>query len=155
LITPDVVALRERLEIPGMKVLQFGFGDKGAHIYLPHRYERNCVSYTGTHDNDTTANWWETLDADTKKHAEAYLGAQNRNVHWSLIRACLASPAQYAIVPFQDVLGLGADARMNTPSRPEGNWGWRYPAGALTKNCAEKLATLVDVTDREPLSAGK
>jgi 4-alpha-glucanotransferase len=155
LITPDVVALRERLEIPGMKVLQFGFGDKGAHIYLPHRYERNCVAYTGTHDNDTTASWWETLDEDKKKYAEAYLGSQNGDVHWVLIRACLASPAQYAIVPLQDVLGLGAEARMNTPSRPEGNWGWRYTAGMLTKDCAEKLATLVDVTDREPSPAGK
>jgi 4-alpha-glucanotransferase len=155
LITPDVSALRERLEIPGMKVLQFGFGDKGAHIYLPHRYERNCVAYTGTHDNDTTVSWWDTLDRTAKKYAEAYLGKQDSNVHWSLIRACLASPAQYAIVPLQDVLGLGADARMNTPSRSDGNWGWRYSANALTKDCAGKLATLVDVTDREPLPAGE
>ena len=157
LITPDVTALRDRLGIPGMKVLQFGFGDKGAHIYLPHRYERNCVAYTGTHDNDTTLGWWRTLDGDSRTGVTAYVGESQDGICWSLIRACLGSPAQYAIVPLQDVLQLDSSARMNTPSLYSGNWGWRYQPGALTGDLAAKLAAIVDVTDREPdaSAAGK
>lgn len=149
LITADVVELRERLGIPGMKVLQFGFGDKGAHIYLPHRYEKNCVAYTGTHDNDTTVGWWKTLGEAERKAATAYLGKQEDGIQWALLRACLASPAQFAIAPIQDVLGLGAEARMNTPSKPDGNWAWRL-AGPLPQEIAAKLAAIVEVTDREP-----
>jgi 4-alpha-glucanotransferase len=155
LITADVNELRERLAIPGMKVLQFGFGDKGAHMYLPHRYERNCVAYTGTHDNDTTVGWWETLDKPQREAALAYLGEPKDGIEWALIRACLGSPAQYALVPLQDVFGLDSEARMNTPSRPEGNWGWRYGANDLEPRLAAKLAAIVEVTDREPLAAGK
>jgi 4-alpha-glucanotransferase len=157
LITQDVTALRERLGIPGMKVLQFGFGDKGAHIYLPHRYERNCVAYTGTHDNDTTIGWWDTLDAESQRNVTAYLGEANDGISWSMIRVCLGSPAQYAIVPLQDALELDSSARMNTPSLSSGNWGWRYEPFALTSDLATKLAAIVDVTDREPTTstAGK
>jgi len=155
LITADVNELRERLAIPGMKVLQFGFGDKGAHMYLPHRYERNCVAYTGTHDNDTTVGWWETLDKEQREAVSAYLGESKDGIAWTLIRACLGSPAQYAIVPLQDVLDLDSEARMNTPSRPEGNWGWRYKANDLDPRLAAKLAALVEVSDREPSAARK
>jgi 4-alpha-glucanotransferase len=155
LITADVNQLRERLAVPGMKVLQFGFGDKGAHMYLPHRYERNCVAYTGTHDNDTTVGWWETLSKSSREAALAYLGEAKDGIEWALIRACLGSPAQYAIVPLQDVFGLDSEARMNTPSRPEGNWGWRYGPNDLEPRLSAKLAAMVEVTDREPSPAGK
>ena len=155
LITADVNALRERLAIPGMKVLQFGFGDKGAHMYLPHRYERNCVAYTGTHDNDTTLGWWQSLDNVQREAVVAYLGEAKDGIAWSLIRGCLGSPAQFAIVPLQDVFGLDSEARMNTPSRPEGNWGWRYSVNDLEPRLAAKLAALVEVSDREPSPAGE
>jgi 4-alpha-glucanotransferase len=151
LITPDVTELRDRLGIPGMKVLQFGFGDKGAHIYLPHRYETNCVAYTGTHDNDTTIGWWKSLEPDPRNSATVYLGESKDGIAWAMIRACLGSPAQYAIVPLQDLLQLDSSARMNTPSLSTGNWGWRYQPGALTSELAKKLAQMVEVTDREPL----
>jgi 4-alpha-glucanotransferase len=151
LITQDVVALRERLQIPGMKVLQFGFGDKGAHMYLPHRYDRNCVAYTGTHDNDTTLGWWKSLDSAQRESVTAYLGESRDGISWSMIRACLGSRAQFAIVPLQDVLDLDSAARMNTPSLPTGNWGWRYSPDALKAELSSKLAKIVEVADREPI----
>jgi 4-alpha-glucanotransferase len=151
MITPQVTALRERLGIPGMKVLQFAFGNTGAHIYLPHNYLPNCVVYTGTHDNDTTLGWWRS---GANKHelagAQAYLGAASGDVPWSFIRAAYASVARMAIVPLQDVLGLGSEARMNIPSRMDGNWGWRFDAGALRPDLGKKLAELTEVSDRLP-----
>lgn len=153
LITADVTALRTRLGIPGMKVLQFGFGDKGAHMYLPHQHEANCVAYTGTHDNDTTVGWWETLDDEQRGSVRAYLGEARDGIAWAMIRACLGSPAQFAVVPLQDVLALDSSARMNRPSSPEGNWGWRFEQGMLTPQLAAKLASIVEITDRWPESA--
>ena len=156
LITEEVHALRERLGVPGMKVLQFGFGDPGAHIYLPQNFELNCVVYTGTHDNDTTAGWWKSsASKEERRHAATYFGEPKDGMHWAFIRAALASVARLAIVPLQDVLGLGSEARMNTPSLSNGNWRWRYSKTALTDGLAEKLAVLSSVTDRtpKPLSA--
>ena len=150
LITEDVTALRLRLGIPGMKVLQFGFGDKGAHMYLPHQHEANCVAYTGTHDNDTTVGWWKSLDEEQRATVSAYLGEAKDGVVWSMIRACLGSPAQFAIVPLQDVLALDSAARMNRPSLPDGNWGWRFEKGSLSPQLAKKLAAIVEITDRWP-----
>lgn len=149
-ITPEVHALRERLGIPGMKVLQFGFGDPGAHIYLPHCYEPNCVVYTGTHDNDTTPGWWTTARSDEKQHALEYFGEAKDGIEWAFIRAAFASVAKLALVPLQDVLGLGSEARMNMPSRSDGNWGWRFQSGALQRTLAEKLAALSAISDRAP-----
>lgn len=151
MITEAVHALRERLGMPGMKVLQFGFGDPGAHIYLPQNFEPNCVVYTGTHDNDTTPGWWQNSASEEEKHhAAAYLGQPKDGMHWAFIRAALASVARLAIVPLQDVLGLGSEARMNTPSLSNGNWGWRFRSGALTGALAEKLAALSTLCDRVP-----
>ncbi|HLW55337.1 MAG TPA: 4-alpha-glucanotransferase [Candidatus Angelobacter sp.] len=154
MITPAVHAMRDRLAIPGMKVLQFAFGDPGAHIYLPHNYVPNCVVYTGTHDNDTTRGWWESgARDDERSHAEAYLGPLPEGadgVVWAFIRAALASVARLAIVPLQDVLVLGADARMNTPSLHDGNWGWRYQPGVLTEKIASRLRELTEMCDRVP-----
>ena len=150
-ITPEVHALRERLQIPGMAVLQFGFGDAGAHIYLPQRFTPDKVVYTGTHDNDTTAGWWATgSTAEERRNVEAYLGPRHDGIHWAFIRAAQSSVASLAIVPVQDVLGLGSEARMNTPSLYGGNWKWRYKPGCLTPELAEKLARLAEVTDRLP-----
>ena len=151
LITPEVHDLRERLGIPGMKVLQFGFGDPGAHIYLPHMFEPNCVVYTGTHDNDTTVGWWKSsATKEEKQYAAAYMGDVKDGMHWAFIRAAFASVAKLAVVPLQDVLGLDSDTRMNIPSRMDGNWGWRYDPKALRPEVAEKLAALTVVCDRTP-----
>ncbi len=152
-ITPEVHALRERLDIPGMRVMQFGFSNPGAHIYLPHRFEPNTVVYSGTHDNDTTLGWWQSLASDDERRfAYAYLGADEHNAAWAFIRGACASVARYSIVPLQDVLSLGSDARMNIPSRSDGNWAWRYCPGALTTDSAEKLAVLAQITDRHHAS---
>jgi len=153
MITPEVYALRDRLGIPGMKVLQFGFGDPGAHIYLPHNFSINCVAYTGTHDNDTTAGWWKSsATQEEKQYAAAYIGEVKDGMHWAFIRAAFASVARMAIVPLQDVLGLDSESRMNTPSRSDGNWGWRFAPGSLTRDLAEKLALLSVVCDRAPVT---
>ena len=150
LITPDVHALRERLNIPGMRVLQFGFDNPGAHIYLPHRYQANTVVYTGTHDNDTTAAWWQSLGEPERRSVLAYLGEAGDGMHWAMARAAQNSIANLCVIPLQDVLGLGSEARMNTPSRSQGNWGWRYRQSALTPQLAEKLAAMAEVCDRLP-----
>ena len=151
MITPAVHELRERLQIPGMKVLQFAFGDPGAHIYLPHNFEPNCVVYTGTHDNDSTVGWWNSgASAEEKRAALAYIGDVADGIHWAFIRAAFTSVAKMAIVPLQDVLGLDSESRMNTPSLSDGNWGWQFESGLLTGDVAQKLASLATVTDRAP-----
>jgi len=149
-ITPDVVALRDRHHIPGMAVLQFAFGDAGAHAYLPHRLSANRVIYTGTHDNDTTLGWWETLSEAEQRAVQALIGPCQDGPNWGLIRLAQSSPASFSIFPLQDVLGLGSEARLNTPSTKAGNYHWRYQPGALKPDLAEKLAALAEVTDRLP-----
>jgi 4-alpha-glucanotransferase len=150
-ITDEVHALRDRLQMPGMAVLQFGFGDEGAHMYLPHRCGSDKVIYTGTHDNDTTAGWWNSGAAEhEQRNALAYVGRCDDGIHWAFIRAAQSSVASLSIVPLQDVLGLGSEARMNTPSLHGGNWKWRYDAGQLTKELSAKLAHLAELTDRLP-----
>jgi 4-alpha-glucanotransferase len=149
-ITPSVHALRERLQIPGMAVLQFGFSDEGAHIYLPHR-AADKVIYTGTHDNDTTAGWWRSGAAEhERRNAEAYVGRCDDGIHWCFIRAAQGSAASLSIVPLQDALGLGSEARMNTPSLHGGNWKWRFNQNQLSAELAGKLALLAELTDRLP-----
>jgi 4-alpha-glucanotransferase len=155
MITPAVHAFRARLGIPGMRVLQFGFSDPGAHMYLPHRFEPNTVVYTGTHDNDTTLGWWQCCSDKERAHAASYLGGNANDIHWELIRAAAGSVAALCIFPLQDILGLGSEARMNVPSRADGNWTWRYRPGTLTKELAERLATLVEVSDRDEWGRSK
>lgn len=151
LITKEVEDLRIKLDIPGMKVMQFGFGNRGAHIYLPHQYVPNCVVYTGTHDNDTTLGWWKSLASEEEQiSAAAYLNiTREEEIAWSFVRGALTSVANLAIVPVQDVLGLDSDARMNVPSKTLGNWSWRLRKGQLTGKIAERLARLVELTDRD------
>jgi 4-alpha-glucanotransferase len=110
------------------------------------------VVYTGTHDNDTTAGWWKSsANKEEKRLAANYLGEPADGMHWAFIRAAFGSVAQLAIVPLQDFLGLGSEARMNTPSLSDGNWGWRLEKSALTNALAEKLETLSFISDRRPL----
>jgi 4-alpha-glucanotransferase len=149
-ITPDVVALRDGQKIPGMAVLQFAFGDAGAHAYLPHRLTADCVLYTGTHDNDTTLGWWATLGEKERRAVLALVGPCEDGPNWGLIRLAQSSPANLSVAPLQDVLSLGSEARLNVPSTHEGNYHWRYPEGSLRPELAEKLAALADVTDRLP-----
>ena len=152
-ITPDVTALRERHKIPAMAVLQFGFGDPGAHIYLPHRLTPDYVIYTGTHDNDTTMGWWNTASDYERKSVQALVGPEDgEGIPWALIRLAQSSVASLSVAPIQDVLCLGSEARLNTPSTPTGNYHWRYQPGALTRELAERLARLAEVTDRLPHS---
>jgi 4-alpha-glucanotransferase len=150
-ITDDVHALRERLKIPGMAVLQFGFGDVGAHSHLPHTFTTEKVVYTGTHDNDTLYGWWASAATEhERQQVQAYLGRCEDGINWAMIRSASNSVASLCVVPLQDALGLGSDARMNIPSLPQGNWCWRFRSELLRSELAEKLATLTTVSDRLP-----
>jgi 4-alpha-glucanotransferase len=151
-ITPEVEALRERHKIPGLAVLQFGFSDPGAHIYLPHRFTRDRVVYTGTHDNNTSQGWWAEAPEHERRAAEVYAGPFPDGVNWALIRLAQASVADLAVVPLQDILGLGSEARLNKPSVPDGNYLWRFSSAALTADLADRLARLAEITDRVPQS---
>ena len=156
-ITPDVVALREDFGFPGMRILQFGFGSDSKNIDLPHNYVPNVVAYTGTHDNDTTVGWFNSVaGAGSTRTAEQiererkfcmdYLNTGGKEIHWDLIRGVLASVANTAVVPLQDLLGLGTEARMNLPNSTEGNWAWRFTA--LNDNLATRLKQLSDLYGR-------
>jgi 4-alpha-glucanotransferase len=158
-ITPEVEALRRRFRLPGMAILQFAFGkDPQAPTFRPHNYERDTVAYTGTHDNDTVMGWWEggaegstrtAADVEEEKSfARAYLATDGREMNWAMIRALLASVADTAIVPLQDVLGLGSEARMNRPATLGGNWRWRFREEALRPDHAERLLALARLYGR-------
>ena len=149
LITPEVEALRKELGMPGMKVLQFGFSGKGAHTHLPQQFTTSTVAYTGTHDNDTTQGWWNSAGKAERAAVEALVGPVGNRPAWPLIRAAEASVAEMAIIPAQDLLELGSEARMNTPAVPTGNWSWRAPEKCWTDGLAGRLAALAEVTDRD------
>jgi 4-alpha-glucanotransferase len=150
LITPDVVELRDRLGLPGMKVLQFAFGAGPEEPYLPHNYLPHCVVYTGTHDNDTTAGWWSAESEQLRHHVRMYLGRDGSNISWDFIRQALASIAETAIIPLQDALALGSEARMNTPGRASGNWSWRCTLDMLGPTLTEQLYILTELYGRAP-----
>ncbi len=152
-ITPDVEELRDSFGLPGMKVLQFAFAGGADDPYLPHNYGRNCVVYTGTHDNDTTRGWYESAPEVERDHARRYLGRPDEEVVSGLVRLAYASVADLAVVPLQDHLGLGADARMNTPGRETGNWTWRFAWQDVPGWLAPHLRGLATVYGRVP-SAG-
>jgi 4-alpha-glucanotransferase len=149
-ITPEVEALRDAFSFPGMKVLQFAFGDTGESTFHPHNFKTpNCVCYTGTHDNDTTKGWYETLGKDCRKKLRRYLNMKKQEpVSLAMIRACLGSTAAYAIFPLQDVLDIGSEGRMNTPGTASGNWNWRFQKNALTKKLAKRLKKLSQLYGR-------
>jgi 4-alpha-glucanotransferase len=141
-ITEDVVALREELGYPGMKVLQFAFGSGPSNPFLPHNFEPNVVVYTGTHDNDTTVGWFRSASESERGHALEYLCGDGESIAWDMIRLALASVADLAVAPVQDVLSLGYEARMNFPGKAEGNWAWRLAPGQLTGEHADHLSRL-------------
>lgn len=148
IITRDVEELRKAFGFPGMKVLQFAFGSDATNTALPHNYAPHMVAYTGTHDNDTTLSWYDSLDEEVKHKVRVYTGTDGRNINWTLIRLVMTSVAEMAIFPLQDVLGLGSEARLNIPGKPQGNWTWRYKVGALCGELAKTLRELSVVSGR-------
>jgi 4-alpha-glucanotransferase len=154
LITPEVKALLEECGFPGMKVLQFAFSGDPDNLYLPHNYEDNCVVYTGTHDNDTTLGWLNTASEQEQAAVRRYIGGFGEESNWAMIRLALMSVARIAIIPLQDVLGIGSEGRMNTPGRASGNWGWRYTEGRLTPALSQRLRELTATYGRAPRLRG-
>jgi 4-alpha-glucanotransferase len=154
IITPEVEALRDQFEFPGMKVLHFAFGSDPGNPFLPFNYPRNAVVYTGTHDNDTTLGWFKTTNDYEKQNLLLYLGSISPDgINWDLIRLALSSIANQAIIPLQDVLGLGTEARMNYPSTAEGNWEWRYQEGVLSEELSDRLKILTKLYGRAPINS--
>ena len=159
-ITPEVEALREECGFPGTSVLQFAFGnDPQGPTFRPHNYSRELVAYTGGHDNDTTVGWWTSSGGgDSTRTVEdihreraftrTYLGFTNEPIHWVFVRSVLASVADMAVIPLQDVLGLGSEARMNLPGTASGNWRWRFQWNALKKEIREELRRLTLLYER-------
>ena len=147
-ITPEVVALRDQFEFPGMRILQFAFASDAHDSFLPHNYVPNCVVYTGTHDNDTTWGWFKACTAQEREAVLAYLGSDGRDISWDMLRWLFASVADTAIVPLQDVLSLGTEARMNYPSRLGGNWSWRLQPEALTPTLTNRLRKITEIYGR-------
>ena len=146
-ITPEVHELRYAIDIPGMRVLQFGFGHPDS-PHLPHRFETRSVVYTGTHDNDTARGWFDHAPEQERELARVYLGDDCRDFSWALIRAAYTSVADTAIVPVQDILGLGSEGRMNRPGDALHNWSWRVAPGSLTREHADRLRKLAEITGR-------
>ena len=157
IITPEVEELRLRFGFPGMAVLQFGFDEEG--IHRPNNYVRELVSFTGTHDNDTTLGWWQSLQRAARAHRNGseratlhrvknYFQTDGREIHWRFIQAVLTSVATIAVIPLQDVLGLGTEARMNLPGRSRGNWRWRFPRDQISQHIAQRLRDLTIVSGR-------
>jgi 4-alpha-glucanotransferase len=151
LITPEVEALRDQFAFPGMNVLQFAFDSGTDNPYLPFNYVHNSVVYTGTHDNDTTAGWFNKRSYEDQEKVWRYLGcAGPSGIHWDLIRLAFSSVSDTAIIPLQDLLGLDSDARMNSPSQEAGNWSWRYATGVLTEELRDRLRLLTETYGRAP-----
>jgi 4-alpha-glucanotransferase len=158
-ITPEVEALRNAFGFPGMAILQFAFGkDPQARSFQPHNYIPNLAAYTGTHDNDTVVGWWHSEGGDSTRTAEdiqgekararAYLATDSRDMNWTMIRSVMASVAETVLIPLQDVLGLGREARMNTPATSSGNWRWRCPPDVLTAALAARLRKMSELYER-------
>ena len=151
-LTPSVLKLVKRTGYPGMKVLQFAFDSREDSDYLPHNYPQNCVVYTGTHDNDTVLGWYRALKRADKRFCDRYLNlsrSRKKEVHWEFIRAAYSSVANLAVIPMQDFLGLGAEARINTPSTLGDNWKWRMLSGAFTEEIAERMKEMAKLYGRQ------
>jgi 4-alpha-glucanotransferase len=148
LITPDVIQLRDQFELPGMRILQFAFGDNESNYYLPHHYTTNTVAYTGTHDNDTSIGWWNSASEHVKHFAKYYLGTDGEEINWVMINALTESAANTVIFPMQDVLGLNSEHRMNIPGTSWGNWEWRFTWDQLQGWQTERLHSLTTLNKR-------
>ena len=147
IITDEVRALRDRFDLPGMKILQFAFEDEDS-SYLPHNHSYNCVCYTGTHDNNTTTGWYETAPENARDKVRRYMNTDASQVSWDFIRTCFGSVARYAIVPVQDLLCQGSDCRMNVPGVALGNWSYRVKKGLLNKDIAARLHSITKLYGR-------
>jgi 4-alpha-glucanotransferase len=147
-ITPEVRQLRREFDLPGMRVLQFAFGGATEKRFLPHRHERNTAVYTGTHDNDTSHGWFQSLTEEELRFFRSYAPSTEGDVSWDLIRLAWMSVADYAVTPLQDVLSLGSEARMNTPGTSAGNWRWRFRAEMLTEKVLDRLAEWTALYER-------
>ncbi len=152
-ITPDVDALRRKFGLPGMRILQFAFAGDASDRFLPHNYEPDTVVYTGTHDNDTTAGWWATATDKERHHARAYLATDGHDMPWTMIRAAMASVADTAVHPMQDVLALPGECRMNLPGQESGWWKWRFEWAQVQPWHAGRLAELSRLYGRCALPA--
>lgn len=151
IITPAVEALRDKFEFPGMKIIHFAFDSERDNPYLPYNYSPNSIVYTGTHDNNTTVGWYEGRTPEEQMRVSEYLGCvESEGIHWSLIRLALGSVSNQAIFPLQDLLGLGGEAKMNTPSQAEGNWSWRYRSGDIDSSLSDRLKHLTYLYGRAP-----
>jgi len=148
IITPEVDALRKKYRLPGMKVLHFAFSGDPGNPYLPFRHSRDSVVYTGTHDNDTTVGWYASLDAETRGYVDRYLGPTTEEMPWPLIRCALGSRSELAIIPMQDLLGLGSGHRMNLPGTVENNWKWRLDWGLVEQDLARQVRRQVEMYGR-------
>ena len=149
IITPEVEALRDRFNLPGMRVLQFGFDSGDESTFLPHQFDTtNCVCYTGTHDNDTTRGWYTNASEYSRDKVRYYMNTDGYNIHWDFIRTCMGTIATYAIFPMQDVLGIGEEGRMNTPGVGTDNWSWRYKKDALSEGLAKALCNITRIYGR-------
>jgi 4-alpha-glucanotransferase len=149
-ITPEVEALRDQFDFPGMKILQFAFGGERNSAFLPHNYTRNSVVYTGTHDNETTWGWYLNASQSEQDHVRRYIARSGDDVVWDLIRLAHASVAVMAVIPLQDLLDLGNEARMNFPGRAGGNWQWRYTESMLTEPLVYRLREITELYGRLP-----
>jgi 4-alpha-glucanotransferase len=150
LITPDVIELRDKFRLPGMRILQFAFAEGDDHPFLPQNYVPNTVAYTGTHDNDTMVGWWNTASDKEKNNARQHLRSDDTKIHWDMIRALSASQANIVIFPLQDVLGLPSEHRMNYPGHPAGNWEWRFCWDQVQRWHSERLAEIAAKNGRLP-----
>jgi 4-alpha-glucanotransferase len=150
LITPEVEMLRDRYGLPGMSVLQFAFEGDADNPYLLHNIEANRVVYTGTHDNDTTLGWFEQLDASKQQRVREYLGNRDEPMPWALTRAALMSVGRWAVVPMQDLLGLGSAHRMNRPGTNAGNWAWKFVWPNVPQDLASRVRQLIELYGRSP-----
>jgi 4-alpha-glucanotransferase len=147
-ITPEVEVLRDTFNFPGMRVLQFAFVADTKSSYLPHSYIPNCVAYSGTHDNNTTVGWFRSLDAVTRAQVLRYTGTDGSNIQWDMLRLLTMSVAGMTVVTMQDLMGLGEEARMNMPGRPDGNWGWRFTPEMLTEDILAQLKEMTETYGR-------
>jgi 4-alpha-glucanotransferase len=150
-ITEDVLDLRERAGFPGMRVLQFAFGDDAGNAFLPHNYVPDTVVYVGTHDNDTVQGWWAHCSAAERAFAGEYLATNGEDVHWDMIRGALQSVAHVALYQFQDVMGLDGSHRMNTPGSM-GCWTWRFKWDWVTEQATQRLARMTAASGRTDFS---
>ncbi|MEZ7890872.1 MAG: 4-alpha-glucanotransferase [Candidatus Wallbacteria bacterium] len=147
-ITPEVEAIRDAYNFPGMKILQFAFGDDSKNKFLPHNFCQNCVVYTGTHDNETTAGWFKNLCSKERASVLDYIGTTGENIHWDMIKLAISSTADIAIIPVQDIIGAGDEGRMNTPGKAAGNWGYRFKFEQLNNGSDSKLMKLCKTYNR-------